>query len=61
MKRLRDLWETIRCSKIHVTGVPEIEEGEKQTQRIFEQMMSKNFSYVKKNMNLPTKNSTISK
>ena len=43
MKRnesLRDLWDNIKCTNIHVTGVPEGEEREKTTENIFEDIIA---------------------
>ena len=33
---LRDLWDKVKCTNIHIIGVPEGEEGEKWPEKIFE-------------------------
>ena len=40
---LRDLWGNIKCTNIHITGVPEGEEREKGPEKIFEEIIDKNF------------------
>ena len=39
---LRDLWDNIKCTKIHIIGVLE-EEREKRSEKIFEEIIPKNF------------------
>ena len=34
--RLRDLWDNIKCNNIRIIGVPEGEEREEDTEKIFE-------------------------
>ena len=47
MKRLedslRDLWDNIKCTNIRIVGVPEEEEKKKGTEKIFEEILVKNF------------------
>ena len=40
--RLRDLWDNIKHTNIHITGVPEGEQREKGPEKIFEQIIVKN-------------------
>ena len=40
---LRDLWDNIKCTNIHVIGVPEGEEREKGPKKIFEEIIVENF------------------
>ena len=40
---LRDLWNNIKCKNIRIIGVPEGEEREKVPEKIFEEIIVKNF------------------
>ena len=40
---LRDLWDNIKRTNIHIIGVPEREEREKGPEKIFEEIILKNF------------------
>ena len=40
---LRDLWDNIKCTNIRIIGVPEEEEREKGPEKIFEEIIPKNF------------------
>ena len=40
---LRDFWDNIKCTKIHILGVPEGEEREKGPEKIFEEVIAENF------------------
>ena len=40
---LRDLWNNIKCTNIRIIGVPEEEEKKKGTEKIFEEIIVKNF------------------
>ena len=40
---LRDLWDNIKHTNIHIIGVPEGEEREKGPEKIFEEIIVKNF------------------
>ena len=40
---LRDLWDNIKCTNIRIIGVPEEEEKEKRTEKIFEEIIVENF------------------
>ena len=40
---LRDLWDNIKYTKIHIVRVPE-EKREKRPEEIFEEIMTKNFT-----------------
>ena len=40
---LRDLWDNIKCTNIHIIGVPEGEEREKGPKIIFEEIIVKTF------------------
>ena len=43
-----DLWDNIKCSNIHMIGVPEGEEREKGPEKIFEEIIAQNFPNVGK-------------
>ena len=43
MKSLRELWDNVKCTNIRLIGVPEGEEGEKGTEKIFQEIMAENF------------------
>ena len=38
---LRELWNNVKCTNIHSIGVPEGEEREKETERIFQEVIAK--------------------
>ena len=40
---LRDLWDNIKHTNIHIIGVPEGEEREKRPEKIFEEIIVENF------------------
>ena len=40
---LQDLWDNIKCTNIHIIGVPEGEEREKGPEKIFEEIIAENF------------------
>ena len=41
---LREIWDNVKCTNIHIIGVPEGEEGEKGTgKKIFEEIIAENF------------------
>ena len=40
---LRDLWDNIKCTNICILGVPEGEEREKGSEKVFEEIIVKNF------------------
>ena len=39
---LRDLWDNIKCTNIHIVEVPEGEEREKGPEKIFEEIIAEN-------------------
>jgi len=45
---LRELWDNIKCTNIRIIGVPEGEEREKGTEKIFQEIIAKNFPYMGK-------------
>ena len=45
---LRDLWDNIKCTNIHIIGIPEGEEREEGPEKIFEEIMAENFPKVGK-------------
>ena len=45
---LRDLWDNIKCNNIHIIGVQEGEEREKGPEKIFEEIIVKNFPIMGK-------------
>ena len=40
---LRELWDNVKCTNIHIIGVPEGEERGKGTEKIFQDITAKNF------------------
>ena len=40
---LRELWDNVKRTNILITGVPEGEEREKVTEKLFEEIIAKNF------------------
>ena len=40
---LRDIWDNIKCTNIRIIGVPEEEEKKKGSEKIFEEIIAKNF------------------
>ena len=40
---LRELWDNIKCTNIHIIGVPEGEEREKRSEKIYEEIIAENF------------------
>ena len=40
---LRELWDNVKCTNIHITGMPEGEEREKGTEKIFQEIIAENF------------------
>ena len=40
---LRELWDNVKHTNIHIIGVPEGEEREKGTEKIFQEIIAKNF------------------
>ena len=40
---LRDIWDNIRCTTIRIIGIPEEEEKKKGSEKIFEEIIVKNF------------------
>ena len=48
---LRDLWDNIKCTNIHILRVPE-EEEEKGPEKIFEDIIVENFPNIEKKHSL---------
>ena len=49
---LRDIWDNIKCTNIQIIGVPEEEEKKKGSEKIFEEIIVKNFpNMVKERVN----------
>ena len=40
---LRDLWDNIKCTNIHIIGIPKEEEKKKGYEKIFEEIIVENF------------------
>ena len=40
---LREIWDNVNCINIHIIGVPEGEEREKGTEKVFKEIIAKNF------------------
>ena len=47
-KRLRNLWDNIKCTNICIIEVPEGEEREKIYEKIFEEIIAENFPHMGK-------------
>ena len=47
-ERLRNLWDTFKCSNIWIIGVPEGEEEHQEIENLFEQIMKENFPNLAK-------------
>ena len=45
---LRELWDSIKCTKIGITGIPEEEKKNKGTEKIFENIIAENFPNMRK-------------
>ena len=43
MKSLREIWDNIKRTNTHIIGVPEGEERQKGTEKIFQEIIAKNF------------------
>ena len=46
--RLRDLWENIKCTNIHIIGVPEEDEKKKGCEKILEETTVENYPNMEK-------------
>ena len=46
--RLRNIWDNIKYTNIHITGVPEGEEREKGLEKIFEEIINDKFPNIGK-------------
>ena len=40
---LRELWNNVKHTNIHIIGMPEGEEREKETEKIFQEIIAENF------------------
>ena len=45
---LRDLWDNIKCTNIHVTRVPERQERDKGAENLFEEIITENVPKLRK-------------
>ena len=45
---LRELWDNIKCTNIHIIGVPEGEERDKPSEKIYEEIIAENFTNMGK-------------
>ena len=57
---LRELWDNIKCTNIWIIGVPEEEEKKKGSEKIFEEIIVKNFLNMRKEIVNPSPRSTES-
>ena len=46
--KIRELWDNIKLTNLHIIGIPEGEEKEKGIENIFEEIMAENFPNLKK-------------
>ena len=44
----RELWDNVKCTNIHIIWAPEGEEREKGTEKIFQEIIAKNFPHMGK-------------
>ena len=49
--KLRDCWDNIKHTKIHITGVSEGEERKKSVKNVFDEIMAENISLLLINQN----------
>ena len=49
---LRDLWDNMKFTNIHIIGIPEGEEREKEVENVFDEIMAENFPNLKKETNV---------
>ena len=47
-KSLRELWDNVKCTNICIIGVPEGEVREKETEKIFQEIIAENFPNMRK-------------
>ena len=47
-ERLMNLWDDLKCSNIQITGVPEGEGQQQETENLFKQIMKENFPNLAK-------------
>ena len=47
---LRKLWDNVKCTSIRIIGVTEGEEREKETEKIFQEIIIKNFPNMRKEL-----------
>ena len=47
---LREPWDNIKCTNIHIIGMPEGEKKEKVSGKIFEEVIAKNFPNMRKEL-----------
>ena len=40
---LRDFWDNIKCTNIRIIGIPKKDEKEKESEKIFEEILVQNF------------------
>ena len=52
---LRELWDNVKCTNICIIGVPEGEEREKGTEKIFQEITAKNFHNKGRNHSLKSR------
>ena len=57
---LRDLWDNIKYTNIHILGAPEGEEREKGPEKIFEEIIAENFPNVGKEIIVKSRKHRVS-
>ena len=60
MKRVSENSGTMKCTNIHIIGVPEGEEREKGTEKIFQEIIAENFPNMGKEPTHSNPGSTMS-
>ena len=45
---LRDLWDNVKCTNVHIMGIPEGEKREKELEKISEGVIAENFPSIGK-------------
>ena len=52
---LRELWDNVKCTNIHIIGLPEGEEREKGTEKIFQEIIAEKFPNLERKHSLKSR------